>query len=208
MLQSYKTFSNTAQDEFIVEKSRFIGHAVPIASAEEALARIGTLQKKYWDASHNAWAYIADPNSQRFSDDGEPRGTAGVPILEILKKEGLTYAAIVVTRYFGGVKLGAGGLIRAYAKGAKIAARAGRVITRVPCLTYFVEVAYPLLGPLQKELAKFNLTIHHIQYAEKIRFEILVTPDQEENITAAIMEISSGGAIVTKGEFQYADMPV
>ncbi|MDR1205553.1 MAG: YigZ family protein [Peptococcaceae bacterium] len=207
MLKSYKTLQNMAQDEFIVEKSKFIGHGFPVSSKEEALAQIESLQKKYWNASHNAWAYIVDSNSQRFSDGGEPQGTAGIPILEALKKEQLTHTAVVVTRYFGGVKLGAGGLTRAYAKGARIAVLAGRVITRVLHLTCFAEAAYPFLNPIQKELARLNIIIHHIQYTEKVRFVILVAPEQEKNVTAAIMEASSGSAVVTKGEFQYVDMP-
>jgi uncharacterized YigZ family protein len=207
MLKPYKTLRNMAQDEFIVEKSKFIGHGFPVSSKEEALAQIESLRKKYWNASHNAWAYIVDPNSQRFSDDGEPQGTAGIPILEVLKKEQLTHTAIVVTRWFGGVKLGAGGLTRAYARGAKIALRAGRVITRVPHLTCFAEAAYPFLNPIQKELARLKITIHHIQYGEKVRFIILVPPEREKNMTAAIMEASSGSAVITAGEFQYVDVP-
>jgi uncharacterized YigZ family protein len=207
MLKPYKTLLNAAQDEFIIEKSRFIGRGFPISSKEDAVAQIEALQKKYWDASHNACAYVADPNSQRISYDGEPQGTAGVPILEILKKEQLTHAAVVVTRYFGGVKLGAGGLTRAYAKSAKLAVQASRVIARVPHLTCFIEAAYPLLGPIQRELTRLNFTIHHIQYAEKVRFQILVPPDQETDMTAAVMGVSSGGAVITKGEFQYVDIP-
>ena len=111
----YKTIRNAAEDEFVEKRSRFIGHALPVTTEEEALAFIAEMKSKYWDASHNVYAYILrEGGIQRFSDDGEPQGTAGIPTLDVLRKEGLTDLVVVVTRYFGGILLGGGGLVRAY----------------------------------------------------------------------------------------------
>jgi uncharacterized YigZ family protein len=205
MLKSYKTLQNPAQDEFTVEKSRFIGQAAPISSKEEALAHIERIRKKHWEASHHVWAYILEADLQRFSDDGEPQGTAGIPVLEVLKKERIIHAMVVVTRYFGGIKLGAGGLARAYTKAAKTAIDASGVILRVPHLTRFATVDYPFLGQIQKEMVKLGFIIQDIRYTEKVRFEILTTPDQEHTLVEALMEISSGAARVTPGEDRYID---
>ena len=114
-LKPYKTLLRDAQDEFIVNKSRFIGHGRPCETEEEALAFLAEMRAKYKDATHNCYAYIIGPNMgvMRYSDDGEPGGTAGMPIIEVMKARGVTNAAVVVTRYFGGVLLGAGGLVRA-----------------------------------------------------------------------------------------------
>ena len=128
----YKTLAKAGSDEIIIEKSRFIGYCAPVSSEEEALEFIEKIKKKHYDATHNVFAYVVglDNNIQRYNDDGEPSGTAGVPILEVIKKEDLRNVVIVVTRYFGGIKLGTGGLIRAYTKGAKIALDAGIIIKK------------------------------------------------------------------------------
>ena len=132
-MQTYKTLHEYGKDEYIVEKSVFIGHAKPVTSEEEARAFIDEMKAKYKDATHNVWAYTIGQsmNIQRYSDDGEPQGTAGIPTLELIKKEDLRDVVVVVTRYFGGVKLGAGGLVRAYTKGAKIGLEAAKIKCKI-----------------------------------------------------------------------------
>ena len=131
MKVNYRTVFKYGQDEFIVKKSRFIGYCAPIKSEGEALEFIGKIKSKHRDATHNVYAYVLGDtsNTQRFSDDGEPSGTAGIPVLEVIKKEDLRNIIVVITRYFGGIKLGGGGLIRAYTKGAKLGIEAAKIIT-------------------------------------------------------------------------------
>ena len=132
-MSTYKTLHEFGMDEIIIEKSTFIGYAKPIKTEEEAIEFVNEIKKKHKDATHNVWAYTVGKtmNIQRYSDDGEPQGTAGIPTLEVIKKEDLRDVVVVVTRYFGGVKLGAGGLVRAYTKGAKIGIDAAKVIEKV-----------------------------------------------------------------------------
>ena len=139
-MSTYKTLHEFGMDEIIIEKSTFIGYAKPIKTEEEAIEFINEIKKKHKDATHNVWAYTVGKtmNIQRYSDDGEPQGTAGIPTLEVIKKEDLRDVVVVVTRYFGGVKLGAGGLVRAYTKGAKIGIDAAKVIEKMN-MNYFVK---------------------------------------------------------------------
>ena len=126
MDKDYRTIMRVASDEFTEKRSRFIGHIAPVTSEEEAQAFVAAKKKEYWDAKHNVWAYVLrEGGLRRFSDDGEPQGTAGMPVLDVLQKEGLTDCVVVVTRYFGGILLGGGGLVRAYSHGARLAVDAG-----------------------------------------------------------------------------------
>ena len=154
MLKTYRTVKEFGQDEIVIEKSTFIGYAKPVTDEDEALAFIQEIKKKHRDATHNVPAYVLGEHNdiQRCNDDGEPSGTAGVPVLEVLKKEDVRDVAVVVTRYFGGIKLGAGGLVRAYTKGAKIALEAAGLITKVLYQVIVVSVDYTMLGALQNQL--------------------------------------------------------
>jgi uncharacterized YigZ family protein len=149
-LKPYKTLLKAASDEFIVNKSRFIGYGQPCETEEEALEFLQTIRTKHKDATHNCYAYIIGPNMgvMRYSDDGEPGGTAGMPIIEVMKARGVTNCAVVVTRYFGGVLLGAGGLVRAYSQGAATALDSCGVGTIYPTSRYLLEVSYPMLNRL------------------------------------------------------------
>ena len=154
MVESYRTVGQVGEAEIIIEKSLFIGYAAPAGTEEEALEFIQTIKKKHRDATHNVPAYVIGENNavQRFSDDGEPSGTAGVPMLEVLKKEDLRDTVLVVTRYFGGIKLGAGGLVRAYTKAAKAALEAAGIVTRVLHQVVQVSIDYTLLGLILNQL--------------------------------------------------------
>ena len=148
----YRTIYTYGEEETIINKSRFIGYAMPIETEEEALEFIEKIKTKHRDATHNVYAYVLgkDSNAQRFSDDGEPSGTAGIPVLEVIKKENLRNVVVVVTRYFGGIKLGTGGLIRAYTRGAKIGLDAGTIVDMVLHSRIKIRIDYTLYGRIEK----------------------------------------------------------
>ena len=155
MKESYITVKSSAAAEITEKRSRFIASVKPVSTEDEALEFLNGLKQKYWNATHNVYAYIIEGNNiMRYSDDGEPGGTAGLPVLEILKKEGLTNIIVVVTRYFGGVLLGTGGLVHAYSKSAKAGVEAAEIIEMVLCRRIDIDIDYTLLGKLQNELSK------------------------------------------------------
>lgn len=151
-MYSYKTIKTENSDEFVEKKSRFIGYAKPVVTEDEAIEFIKKIRARHPDATHNVYAYkVRENNVQRYSDDGEPAGTAGIPTLDVIQKEGITDICIVVTRYFGGTLLGAGGLVRAYTKGAKIAIDAAKILERYFCFEYTVNIDYTMLSKIQLE---------------------------------------------------------
>ena len=146
-MHSYKTVEREAKDEFIEQRSRFIGYVKPVTTEEEALAFINEKRQKHWDATHNVYAYsLREGQLRRYSDDGEPHGTAGMPTLDVILKSDVTDVVVVVTRYFGGILLGTGGLVRAYTKGARIALDAGGIITMESCVVASVKCDYSRYG--------------------------------------------------------------
>lgn len=207
MLKEYKTILRQGREEFVISRSRFIGWAMPVTSQEEALAFIEEIKKKHWDATHNVWAYVlgAGAGTQRFSDDGEPQGTAGIPVLEVIKKEGLQDVAVVVTRYFGGIKLGAGGLVRAYTQGARLGLAAGRILSRRPYLTRFIETEYSLVGKFQRELPQREMVIRNTEYGQKVTFEVLTPPDALSLLENCVQEVSAGEAKILEGPEVYVN---
>ena len=177
-MSNYKTLHKFGVDEYIVEKSTFIGYAKPIKTEEEAIEFVNEIKKKHKDATHNVWAYTVGENMniQRYSDDGEPQGTAGIPTLEVIKKEDLRDVVVVVTRYFGGIKLGAGGLVRAYTKGAKVGIEAGIVIEKVKYTEVKIKIEYTQLGRIQNEIMNLGFkvkdTIRHRTYGDGVIEEL------------------------------------
>src|SRR5690625_4540546 len=151
MLTSYLTVKNYGKHEINIQKSRFIGYVQRVETEEEAQEFIRKIQKKHHDATHNCFAYIIGENDQiqKANDDGEPSGTAGIPILEVIKRQNLKNTAVVVTRYFGGIKLGAGGLIRAYGKSTAEAIKATGIVKRQFMQGIAVKVDYSLIGQLE-----------------------------------------------------------
>ena len=146
-MAEYRTIAQAAQDEFVEKRSRFIGYARPVQTEEEAQAFIAEMKSRHWDATHNVYAYILrEGNIQRYSDDGEPQGTAGIPTLDVLQKSHVTDVAVVVTRYFGGILLGGGGLVRAYSHGASIALKAAGIITMKECSLLMLSCDYSRYG--------------------------------------------------------------
>ena len=190
MLKKYKSLRKVDEKEIIIEKSSFIGTAKAVADEEEALEFIREVKKRHYEATHNVYAYILgdDNNIQRFSDDGEPSGTAGVPVLEVLKKNDLHNVCAVVTRYFGGIKLGKGGLVRAYSKGASAALEASEVIWRTLYKVVAVKVDYTLLGMMQNQLKLDGYALRNINYADNVVFEVYVENNQTEDFLAKVTD--------------------
>ena len=177
MEKTYKMLKQYGEASFIERKSRFISYAMPVTTEEEAIEFLNSIRKKHYDATHNCYAYILGENAeiQRSSDDGEPSGTAGIPILEIIRKEGLTNTIVVVTRYFGGILLGAGGLIRSYAEGAKLALSAAGII-EVKAFSFFaIHIDYSYLGKIQHEALKKQYIIQNIDYTDLVKITLLVS---------------------------------
>ncbi|MDD6567939.1 MAG: YigZ family protein [Eubacteriales bacterium] len=168
-MKEYKTVEFESKDEFVEKKSRFIGYVKPVKTQEEATNFINSIKSKHWDATHNVSAFVLRENNiQRSSDDGEPSGTAGVPTLDVLLKENLVDTCIVVTRYFGGTLLGAGGLIRAYSHASKIAVEAGHIITMAPCKILSVSVDYSFYDRLNILLSDFNANIENSEFTDNV----------------------------------------
>ena len=194
-MSTYKTLHEFGMDEIIIEKSTFIGYAKPIKTEEEAIEFVNEIKKKHKDATHNVWAYTVGKtmNIQRYSDDGEPQG---IPTLEVIKKEDLRDVVVVVTRYFGGVKLGAGGLVRAYTKGAKIGIDAAKVIEKVMYKEVRIKIDYNQLGKVQNEIMNMNYFVKDTIYEDNVEIivysrleEVKVLTDKMIDITSATAEI-------------------
>lgn len=204
-MKTYKTLHDFGSDEYIVEKSRFIGYAKPIKSEEEAVEFINEIKKKHKDATHNVWAYTVGEtmNIQRYSDDGEPQGTAGIPTLEVIKKEDLRDVAVVVTRYFGGIKLGAGGLVRAYTKGAKIGIEAAQVIQKVKYKEVSIIIDYNQIGKVQNEIMNMGYTVKDTLYSDKVDILVYSREEDVESLKARMVDITSGTAILDESDSFY-----
>jgi len=158
--EEYRTLHISSQDEFTEKRSRFIGYAAPVTTEDEALEFIAHIKKQHWDAKHNVYAYVLrDGQIRRYSDDGEPQGTAGIPVLEVLTKGNITDAVIVVTRYFGGILLGGGGLVRAYGHAASIAVKAAGIEERILCDEVTVSCDYGQYGRVQPLLCEHGAVI-------------------------------------------------
>ncbi|MFD1361696.1 YigZ family protein [Lentibacillus salinarum] len=183
MLSNYYTVKKEDFDQTIIQKSRFIGYVKRVETEEEAQAFIQKIKKKHHDATHNCSAYMVGEHNQfqKANDDGEPSGTAGVPILEVLKKQELKDTAVVVTRYFGGIKLGAGGLIRAYSSTTSQALQTAGVVQRRLMKGFSVVVDYALLGKLENALRNAEYVLDSINYLDKVTF-IVYVPDGEEHV--------------------------
>lgn len=202
----YKTVKHSASDEFTEKRSRFIGYVRPVQTAEEATAFVAEIQKKHWDAKHNVYAYILrDGNVKRYSDDGEPQGTAGVPTLDVLEKSGVTDVAVVVTRYFGGILLGGGGLVRAYSHAAHLALAAGEIITMGLCSVLTVEAEYPFYAKLLPFLEKTAAKILDTDFSEKVRITFSMDSTLEADFCNKIFDFSGGQVMPQKIGEKFAE---
>lgn len=202
----YKTLRAENSAEFIVNKSRFIGYGCPCATEEEALAFLSRVRMRHKDASHNCYAYIIGANAgvMRYSDDGEPGGTAGMPIIEVMKARGVVDCAVVVTRYFGGVLLGAGGLTRAYARGSKEALDAAGVVAMERSARHLVEVDYSTWQRLEHFLRSAPCLIEGTEFTDRVLCTLTVRCADEARLLAEIARVSDGKAeTLADGELYY-----
>ncbi len=206
-MNSYKTVRKAASDEYIVKKSRFIGHIAPVTTAEQALEFIAAVSKKHWDATHNVYAYILrEGGIKRYSDDGEPQGTAGIPTLDVLEKSGVTDCAVVVTRYFGGIMLGAGGLVRAYSHSASIAVAAGGIVTRAMCAGLKVTCDYYFYGKLSSLVPESGGVIEDTVFEDNVTLIFRLPLELVDGFNAKLIDVSNGRYRAEKtGEF-FADV--
>jgi uncharacterized YigZ family protein len=208
MIPSYRTIHSYGEESIIIKKSKFIGYAMPVSSEEEAVAFIEEIRKKHWDATHNCYAYQIGFHDeiQKSNDDGEPSGTAGKPILEVIKKERLKNVAVVVTRYFGGILLGAGGLVRAYGQAAALGLRAAGIVTRLLCDEVYIDIDYTWLGKVEHELRTHGFFVHHIDYAERVRVTVWVPVEDTDRLLSLLTNATNGRADLTRGNSLYASV--
>lgn len=210
MLSKYYTVKREGSHEIVIQKSRFIGYVRRTETEEEAQHFIQEIKKKHYDATHNCSAYLIGEHDQiqKANDDGEPSGTAGVPMLEVLKKMGLKDTAVVVTRYFGGIKLGAGGLIRAYGNATSEAIRHTGIVKRQLMKGFSVTADYGLLGKLENVLRQSEYILEDIHYSENVEFIVYVEDGKEENFTEWMVDLTNAQAeIETIGE-KYIEIDV
>ena len=196
------------EDEFYEKKSHFIGRVWPVETEEEALARIQEMKKQHYDATHNCWAYIIKDGAVRFSDDGEPGGTAGMPMLQVLQREGLYNIVCVVTRYFGGILLGAGGLVRAYTKGAKIAvAAAGKSMKRVWTVVY-LPCPYTFYERVKLLVGEFGGIIRETEFGAEVELELLFPEANVQPFLDKITDMTAGTVEGMETGQEYRAFPI
>ena len=192
-MTEYLTLKNENNDEFTVKHSRFIGYAKPVTTQDEAVAFINEIKSKHWDAKHNVYAYILrDGNISRYSDDGEPQGTGGVPVLDVLQKEGLTDVCVVVTRYFGGILLGGGGLVRAYSHACKLAVDAARVMIMCQCSEITVTCDYSFYGKLSYVVPEFEVKTKSEDFADDVKVTMLVKTEKVQPLKEKLIDLANG----------------
>lgn len=209
-LEQYRTVKGSGEALIIEKKSKFIATVYPVKTLEEAEQYMILLRKKYYDATHNCFAYqIGERNEfQKASDDGEPQGTAGKPILDVLKGEDIKNTLICVTRYFGGTLLGTGGLVRAYGKAAKEGLLAAGIIEKKRIRLYHVQMPYTLVGKVQYLLGEKQYTIRESIYLEEVTFIVEVLISQEAHFVKWLNEQTHAGIIITKGEEDFIEVEV
>ena len=201
-MNRYTTVAKEASAEQVIDRSRFIAHIARAFSKEEADAYIAGIRAQYRDATHNVPAFIVGEKSELkwTSDDGEPQGTSGPPMLQMLEREGLTNVVCVVTRYYGGIKLGTGGLVRAYTSSAKLALEAAGIHTVKDVTRLSVTLPYTLLGKLQNLEKSEPFTIEDIVYTESVTLALTMDLEDEERVKALLMEVSAGIAVIAAEE--------
>ena len=192
-MNTYKTVKQFAFDEIVEKRSRFIGYCRPVKTQDEAIAFINEIKTKHWDARHNVYAYvIRDEGISRYSDDNEPQGTAGIPVLDAIRKRDITDCVVVVTRYFGGVLLGAGGLVRAYSAAAKAGIDAAQELEMEMCSVCTLRCSYTMYGKIPALVAKFGGSIDDSDFADNVSIRFHLPEDDLPAFNKALSEESSG----------------
>ena len=205
---SYITIANEFRTEYIIEKSRFIATIAPVSTEEEAQAFIQRISKEFWDATHNCTAYAIGPRQeqQRSSDNGEPSGTAGKPMLEVLKKTAITNVAVVVTRYFGGIKLGASGLIRAYSHSVAKAVQEGPKLLIAPRQIVSLTIDYSYFGSVERQLQTLGLP-YQPSFTDTISLEIYVEPNFVSDLETTITNLTGGNLLWELQDIRMVELP-
>ena len=191
-MDKYLVPTQQAHTEFTERRSRFIGHLFPVSSEQDALSQLEAMRKQYWDATHNVYAYIIHGGATRYSDDAEPQGTAGMPVLEVLRREGLENVLCVVTRYFGGILLGAGGLVRAYTKSAHLAVEEAGISQMRLWQTVSVPCPYPLLERVKLTVTQTGGQICDAQYGADVLLTTAFPKAETPRFLAELTELSGG----------------
>ena len=211
-MNAYRTIEETddsIETLYEIQKSKFITHLRHVDSEAEARAFIQAMKKKYFDARHNCSAYVLGENAdkQKSNDDGEPGGTGGNPILEVIKKNDLTNVVVVVTRYFGGIKLGSGGLIRAYSHAAVLGIEAATILAMTPFIKLDAAVSYDLLATVEHWMRQNEIRSLEADYAENVILHLLIEPAQLESVEAALTDLTAGRISLTAGDESLIAIP-
>ncbi len=193
MTKDYKTVYCTAQDEFVEKRSRFIGYCKPVTTEQEAIEFINQKRSEHWNATHNVYAYsLREGNIKRYSDDGEPSGTAGMPVLDVITKNDVFDVCVVITRYFGGVLLGTGGLVRAYSKGAKVALDASKVVLMQNCCECRLNCSYNQYGKVSALILGVGAKIDDTVYETDVTIQFHIQPDLLDLLNKQLADVTSG----------------
>lgn len=202
----YKTIAGRCEARFVEKKSEFIGYLAPVSTEEDAVKFIAEIRALHPKARHNCYAYILrENNTARHSDDGEPQGTAGAPIYEVLRREGLTDAACVVTRYFGGILLGAGGLTRAYAKAAADAVAAASIRLFARAVSLEITLDYSLYGRLAAVYAEFGAKICSEEFSEQVKSSVYVREERAKALCERLCDVCNGKISIVEGKTDWFD---
>ena len=206
-MEPYNIPTGAGESELTEKRSTFLGHVRCVETEDEARAFIAAMKKQYHDARHNCWCYRLHSGAERYSDDGEPQGTAGIPMLELFRREGVTNLVCVVTRYFGGVLLGAGGLVRAYSQGAATALKACGVGVMHPTARYLMEIGYPMLNRMDFFLKDEPVQVEDKTFTDVITYTLVVRCADEAGFLARLTNMSEGTVQPLRYEELYLPWP-
>ena len=204
MAKDYKTVLENASDEFVEKRSRFIGYCKPVKTEQEAIDFINEKRSEHWNATHNVYSYsLREGNIKRYSDDGEPSGTAGMPVLDVIVKNEIFDVVVVVTRYFGGVLLGTGGLVRAYSHGSKIAVEAAKPVIMQNCLVCEARCAYNQYGKVSSLIIGVGAAVDDTVYESDVLVKFHIKPDLLGTLNKKLADATSGEVTVEQKDEQY-----
>ena len=204
LAKDYKTVFENASDEFVEKRSRFIGYCKPVKTEQEAIDFINEKRSEHWNATRNVYAYsLREGNIKRYSDDGEPSGTAGMPVLDVIVKNEIFDVVVVVTRYFGGVLLGTGGLVRAYSHGSKIAVEAAKPVIMQNCLVCEARCAYNQYGKVSSLIIGVGAAVDDTVYESDVLVKFHIKPDLLGTLNKKLADATSGGVTVEQKDEQY-----
>jgi len=206
-MTEYYIPTQSSETEFVEKRSRFIGHVWRVETEEEARAHIESMKKRYYDARHNCWCYIIKNGPVRYSDDGEPQGTAGQPMLNVFQREGVENVVCVVTRYFGGILLGAGGLVRAYTQSAKDALDAAGISVVRRWVAMEVPCTYGQFEGMRREVAAFDGVVENIDYGADVVLSALLPEEKAQDFAAHLLDVTAGTVEVLEAGEAFKDVP-